>query len=137
MRHLRGESPISVPRSPVRGKVAGMTAPITREEFLARAAALVPVLRERAAATEQLRRIPDETVKDLIASELIRIGNPPRYGGTAHDLDLVYEIAWELGRGCGSTAWCYGLWTVHNWWLGHFAERCQDEFFATGPDTLF
>ena len=43
----------------------------------------------------------------------------------------------ELGRGCGSTAWCYSLWTAHNWWLGHFPERCQEEFFATGPDTLF
>jgi hypothetical protein len=27
--------------------------------------------------------------------------------------------------------------TAHNWWLGHFPERCQEEFFATGPDTLF
>jgi len=46
-------------------------------------------------------------------------------------------VGFELGRGCGSTAWCYSLWTAHNWWLGHFPERCQDEFFATGPDTLF
>src|SRR5262249_53902109 len=25
----------------------------------------------------------------------------------------------------------------HNWWLGHFPERAQEEFFAGGPDTLF
>jgi 3-hydroxy-9,10-secoandrosta-1,3,5(10)-triene-9,17-dione monooxygenase len=106
-------------------------------ELLGRATALVPVLRERARAAEQLRRVPDETLKDLIASELIRVGNPDRYGGLGHDLDLIYEIAFELGRGCGSTAWCYGLWATHNWWLGHFSERCQDEYFASGPDTLF
>jgi 3-hydroxy-9,10-secoandrosta-1,3,5(10)-triene-9,17-dione monooxygenase len=108
-----------------------------RDELLRRASALVPVLRERAARAEALRQIPAETVDDLKASELMRIGNPQRYGGLGLDVDLVYEIAWELGRGCGSTAWCYGLWTVHNWWLGHFSERCQEEYFATGPDTLF
>jgi 3-hydroxy-9,10-secoandrosta-1,3,5(10)-triene-9,17-dione monooxygenase len=117
-----------------------MSAPLTtisREEALAAAAKLVPVLKERAARTEQLRRIPPETFGDLIASGLVRIGNPRRYGGNGLEVDVVYEVAWELGRGCGSTAWCYGLWTIHNWWLGHFSERAQDEFFASGPDTVF
>ena len=108
-----------------------------REELLRRAARLVPVLRERAARTEQLRQIPPETVRDLRDSGLIRIGNPERYGGHGLDIDTAHEVAWELGRGCGSTGWCYSLWTVHNWWLGHFPERAQDEFFGDGPDTLF
>lgn len=97
----------------------------------------MPTLRERAARTEQLRQIPPETVEDLRASGLMRIGNPERYGGQGLDLDVAHEVAWELARGCGSTGWCYSLWTVHNWWLGHFSERAQDEYFATGPDTLF
>ncbi len=108
-----------------------------RDDLLRRASRLVPVLKERGARTEQLRQIPPETVKDLIASGLIRIGNPSRYGGQGVDLDVAHAVAWELGRGCGSTAWCYSLWTVHNWWLGHFPERAQEEFFASGPDTLF
>ena len=110
---------------------------VSREELLRRAAALVPVLEERAARTEELRQVLPETVRDLLASELIRIGNPRRYGGHDAEVDTAYEVGFELGRGCGSTAWCYSLWTAHNWWLGHFPERCQDEFFATGPDTLF
>lgn len=105
--------------------------------LLRRATELVPVLKERAAAAERLRQIPPETVKDLIASSLIRIGNPRRYGGLDADLDTIHEVSWELARGCGSTAWCYSLWATHNWWLGHFPERAQDEFFADGPDTLF
>src|SRR6059036_3260306 len=108
-----------------------------RDELLRRASGMVPVLKERAARTEQLRQIPPETVKDLIGSGLIRIGNPSRYGGLGVDLDMAHAVAWELSRGCGSTGWCYSLWTVHNWWLGHFPERAQEEFFATGPDTLF
>ncbi len=108
-----------------------------RSELLRRAADLVPVLKERAAKTEQLRQIPRETVEDLVASGLIRIGNPDRYGGHGVDVDAAHEVGSELSRGCGSTGWCYSLWTVHNWWLGHFAERVQEEFFAAGPDTLF
>jgi 3-hydroxy-9,10-secoandrosta-1,3,5(10)-triene-9,17-dione monooxygenase len=108
-----------------------------REEFLWRASQLVPVLKERAARTEKLRQIPPETVHDLVSSGLIRIGNPERYGGHAVDVDVAHEVGWELGRGCGSSAWCYSLWTVHNWWLGHFPEKAQEEFFASGPDTLF
>jgi 3-hydroxy-9,10-secoandrosta-1,3,5(10)-triene-9,17-dione monooxygenase len=107
-----------------------------RDDLLQRAAGLVPVLRERAARTEQLRQIPGETVKDLVASGLLRIGNPDRYGGLGVDIDTGHEVAWELGRGCGSAAWCASLWIVHNWWLGHFTEQAQEEFFATGPDTL-
>ncbi len=106
------------------------------EDLLRRAAALVPVLARRAPETERLRRIPDATVDDLIASGLIRIGNPRRYGGLDVDLDVAHEVAWELGRGCGSAAWCYSLWAVHNWWLGHFPAEAQAEFFADGPDVL-
>jgi 3-hydroxy-9,10-secoandrosta-1,3,5(10)-triene-9,17-dione monooxygenase len=110
---------------------------VAREELLRRAAALVPVFKERAARAEELRQVPPESVRDLLASELIRIGNPRCYGGHDVEVDTAFEVGFELGRGCGSTAWCYSLWTAHNWWLGHFPERCQEEFFATGPNTLF
>lgn len=114
-----------------------MSASSTRDALLRRAAALVPVLKERAAHTEQLRRIPSDTIQDLCAAGLVRIGNPDRFGGAGLDVDTAFAVSWELGRGCGSSAWCYSIWTTHNWWLGHFPEQCQEEYFATGPDTLF
>jgi 3-hydroxy-9,10-secoandrosta-1,3,5(10)-triene-9,17-dione monooxygenase len=97
----------------------------------------LPALKERAAQAEQLRQVPPNSVKDLLASGLIRIANPDRFGGVGLDVDSTFAVSWELGRGCGSTAWCYAIWTAHNWWLGHFPERCQEEYFVTGPDTLF
>ena len=109
---------------------------VTREALQCRAAALLPVLKARAERAEQLRQLPLETVQDLIDSELIRIGNPPRYGGLDVGYETTFEIAWELGRACGATAWCYALWTVHNWWVGHFPVEAQDEFFAHGPNVL-
>ena len=124
--------------SPGQSASAPIAAPLlTRGELLRRASALVPVFKERAARAEELRQVPPESVRDLLASGLIRIGNPRRYGGHDVEVDTAFEVGFELGRGCGSTAWCYSLWAAHNWWLGHFPERCQEEFFATGPDTLF
>ena len=114
----------------------GRDTALTGEELRRRTLELVPVLRERAARTEELRQIPSETVQDLVSSSLIRIGNPPRYGGLDIEYDAVFDVGYELGRACGSTAWCYCLWTAHNWWIGHFPEQAQEEFFASGPDTL-
>jgi 3-hydroxy-9,10-secoandrosta-1,3,5(10)-triene-9,17-dione monooxygenase len=113
-----------------------VTPPGPLDDLLRRATELLPVLRERAAGAERLRRLPPETVKDLVSSGLVRVGTPARYGGAGLDIDAGHEVAWELGRACGSTAWCCSLWIVHNWWLGHFPERAQDDFFASGPDTL-
>ncbi len=109
---------------------------VTREELRRRTSALMPALKERAARTEQLRQMPPETVQDLVSSGLIRLGNPQRYGGLGVEYDAAFDVSWELGRACGSTAWCYSLWTVHNWWVGHFPALAQEEFFASGPDTL-
>jgi alkylation response protein AidB-like acyl-CoA dehydrogenase len=113
-----------------------IAASVTRAELLERAAALVPVLRERALETERLRRIPPQTVRDLVDSGLIRLGVPDRFGGAGIDYDLAYDVAIELGRACGAAAWCYSLWTVHAWMIGHFPEQAQLDFFKSGPDTL-
>ncbi|MFN8636959.1 MAG: acyl-CoA dehydrogenase family protein [Chloroflexota bacterium] len=112
------------------------TTPATREEMLRRASALVPRLRERAERTEQLRRLPEETVADLVDAGLLRIGTPARFGGNGLDVDAAFEVTFELGRACGSTAWCYSVLNNHNWMLGHWPEEAQQEYFADSPDTL-
>src|SRR5215207_839217 len=108
----------------------------TRAELLQRAAALVPVLAERGQRTEELRRIPDETVNDLRAAGLLRLANPERFGGYGLDYDAALEVGVELGRGCGSTAWCYTVWSSHNWVMGMYPEQAQEEYFASSPDVL-
>ena len=111
---------------------------VSREELLRRALELVPVLAERAQRTEQLRRIPDETVDDLRRLGLLRIATPARFGGInpGLDYDTVLEIGSVLGRGCGSTAWCFQVWSSHNWLMGHWPLQGQEEYFADGPDVL-
>ncbi|MEK7215661.1 MAG: acyl-CoA dehydrogenase family protein, partial [Chloroflexota bacterium] len=107
-----------------------------RRLLLERAAALVPTLRERAAATELARQILPETLDDLWRLGLLRAGVPERFGGFDIPHGTMFELAEELARGCPSTGWCYGIWTIHNWWIGHFPPQVQEEYFANGPDVL-
>ena len=108
----------------------------TKEQLLQRAASLVPSLRERAAETEERRQTLPETIEDLKAAQLITAAQPQRYGGMGLDFDVVFDIAAELGRGCGSTAWCYGIWASHNWLVALFPEKAQNEYWAEDPNTL-
>ena len=81
--------------------------PLTPEELLRRASDMIPALKERAAHAEELRRIPDETVQDLLASGLCRIGVPQRFGGLDVDYGLMLDIGVLLGTGCSATSWCW------------------------------
>jgi 3-hydroxy-9,10-secoandrosta-1,3,5(10)-triene-9,17-dione monooxygenase len=109
---------------------------VSREELLARARDLLPGLAANASATEQQRRVPEETASAFKSAGLVRIATPERYGGYNHDIDLMFEVAMEIGKACGSSAWCYSVWSIHNWMLGHWPEQAQEEYFASGPDTL-
>ena len=106
-------------------------------ELLVRAAELVPALKQRAARAEELRNLPRETVDDFHASGVLRAAQPKRYGGYDIDYGAVLDIAAELGRGCGSTAWCYSIWASHNWAVGMFPLEAQDEYWSESPDTPF
>jgi len=107
----------------------------TREELLARAEALVPVLRARSDACEKLRRCPDETVSDLLASGLLRICQPARFGGYELGWDVLCEVSQILARGCGSQAWVGNILNDHAHKLGTFELRAQEEVWGKDPDT--
>jgi 3-hydroxy-9,10-secoandrosta-1,3,5(10)-triene-9,17-dione monooxygenase len=106
---------------------------VTKEEMVARAAALVPALAERSSATDAERRIPPVTISDLVTTGLNRIGCPRRWGGYGLDFDAAWEVGRTLAHGCGSTAWCYMVAQVHNWQVGFAPERAQAEYFLD-PD---
>ncbi|MDA0784725.1 MAG: acyl-CoA dehydrogenase family protein [Proteobacteria bacterium] len=101
-----------------------------------RAAALEPSLAARAQATEQLRRIPDETIADLKAAGLHRICQPARFGGAEAPLDAACDIVAALARGCSSTGWVAGVYTDHQILIGMFDDRAADAVRAENPDAL-
>src|SRR5207245_1594145 len=105
-------------------------------ELTARAEALVPVLRERAGRTEELRRLPDETIADLHHTGLFRILQPGRVGGSELPFRSIVELVAVIGRGCGSTAWVLANLAAHHWLLGMWAPEAQDEIWGQSPDNL-
>ena len=112
-----------------------MAAP-DREALLARAEALVPVLRERAARAEALRRIPDETIADLVESGLIRATLPSRFGGAEVNYRTMMEIVALLSRGCGSTGWVYCNLASCTFKLALWPRKAQDEIWESDRDAL-
>ncbi|WP_076858969.1 acyl-CoA dehydrogenase family protein [Bradyrhizobium mercantei] len=104
--------------------------------MVARAKALVPALRERASRTEELRRLPPETERDLRDSGLFRILQPKRVGGSELDYVALVDCADALGQGDASVSWNFANLASHHWMLGMFAPEAQNAVWGENPDTL-
>ena len=96
---------------------------------------LTPLLRERAAATEEARRLPDESVKELKATGIVRLLQPKRFGGYEADPRLFYESLFTVAASCGSTGWVCGVVGVHPWQIALFPDKVQHEVWDDDPDT--
>jgi 3-hydroxy-9,10-secoandrosta-1,3,5(10)-triene-9,17-dione monooxygenase len=101
-----------------------------------RAEALLPKLRERAARCEELRRLPDETLRDFHDAKLFRIHQPKRVGGAELEFAAVVTYGALLARACASTAWNWVNFAAHHMMLGMFPPQAQDEIWGTLPDAL-
>jgi 3-hydroxy-9,10-secoandrosta-1,3,5(10)-triene-9,17-dione monooxygenase len=95
-----------------------------------RARALVPVLRERAQETDDLRRLPDASMADLDALGLLGLATPREVGGGDIGPDGIIDVCLELGRGSGAVAWVGGNFAVHNLLITMFPEEAQREVFG-------
>jgi 3-hydroxy-9,10-secoandrosta-1,3,5(10)-triene-9,17-dione monooxygenase len=104
--------------------------------MIARAEALVPQLCDRAARTEELRRLPPETERDLHDAGLFRITQPKRVGGSEFDYVALVDCADMLGRADASVAWNFANLASHHWMLGMFDSRAQDLVWNRDADTL-
>lgn len=105
-------------------------------ELLARVDGLIPRLRERAAETEEIRRIPEATMADLKAAGVFQMLAPKAVGGFGMGLETYVEVVRRLARGCVSTAWSVGHLVEHVWMLARWPREAQDEVFANGPAPL-
>src|SRR5215203_6357398 len=104
--------------------------------MVARAMALVPRLRERAAKTEELRRLPPETERDLHEAGLFRIVQPKRVGGAELDYVALVDCADALAQGDASVAWNFANLASHHWMLAMFDRRAQDAVWDKDPNAL-
>ncbi len=111
-------------------------ADVSYEEMVSRAHALAPKLAARAEACEKLRRLPDDTERDLHDAGLFRFVQPRRVGGAELDVGIFVDVCAALARACPSTAWNVGNLGSHHWMLGYFPPETQDELWDTSLDVL-
>ena len=100
------------------------TPEVTPDELLERARALRPLLTERAAETEALRRPPEDLHQTVDDAGFYRLLMPRRYGGIETDIATYAQIWIEMARGDMSAGWCMCLMANHALQVGSwFAER--------------
>ena len=121
-------------RNPNEGQSSGDTG--NHGEMVSRAKSLIPVLRERAARTEELRRLPPETERDLHDGGLFRILQPKRVGGSELDYVSLVDCAEALGQADASVAWNFANLASHHWMLGMFDGRAQKAVWDEDANAL-
>ena len=109
---------------------------VSAETLIARARAMVPVLRERQERTESDRRISDEIFGEMIDADLYRLLLPARFGGFEHGLDTYVDVVFEIARGCGSTGWVYSVTAKYHLFLGMFEKEAQDDVWGSDPNAV-
>src|SRR3984885_267166 len=107
--------------------------PRTAEEVLDRVNTLVPVLHSRAAATEKLRRIHPENLRDLTEAGVFRLAMPTDVGGYQADEETVAEILAQIARGCPSSSWICTIMVAVNVIPALLGDEAADEIYAK-PD---
>ncbi len=112
-----------------------MTIP-TADELAARAEALVPYLRDEAAATEKRRTLSVDTVARLHEAGFFRFFRPRAYGGFEMDWGAQYRFSKILAHGCPSTAWIASVVGQHSCHVARFPKAAQDEVWPDDADLL-
>ncbi len=107
-----------------------------RESLTEKAAAMVPALLERQREADELRRIPDSTHRDFLDAGFYRIYQPKRYGGMECENRTIIDIAGELGRGCGSSAWIFTNLVAQSLVLSMNCREAQDDVWGDNPEAL-
>jgi 3-hydroxy-9,10-secoandrosta-1,3,5(10)-triene-9,17-dione monooxygenase len=104
--------------------------------MVARATALIPKLRDRASRSEEARRLPSETERELHEAGLFRIVQPKRIGGSELDYVALIDCADAIGQGDASAAWNFANLASHHWMLAMFDRRAQDLVWGKDPNVL-
>ena len=106
----------------------------THDEILARIRGLTTGIRDGAAAAEEARTVPRETIDALLSAGITRILVPPRFGGYGLGLETWFEVVREIGKADASHAWCASLMIHHPHYISQFAEDAQRAVWAGGLD---
>ncbi|GGK40712.1 3-hydroxy-9,10-secoandrosta-1,3,5(10)-triene-9,17-dione monooxygenase oxygenase subunit [Nocardia camponoti] len=106
------------------------------EQVLSAVEELLPTLRERAEEAEDLRRVPEASVKALADTGFFKLLQPKRYGGHEAHPVAFYTAVKKIASACGSTGWVAGILGVHPWNLALFDDAAQQEVWGVDQNVL-
>ncbi len=112
---------------------APWAADVSAETYVERARALLPLLRQHAAAADAARSVPPEVVAAMKQAGLFRILQPSRLGGAELGMKAMHDVVRTLSAGSSAASWLLMVLSAHTWILGMFSEAAQDEIAADDP----
>jgi 3-hydroxy-9,10-secoandrosta-1,3,5(10)-triene-9,17-dione monooxygenase len=118
------------------GAAVRVAARPTPEELIARAAAMIPEIRELAEETERNRTISPKIIGRIRDAELLRTCRPRKFGGFEYDAAVAFEIALAVSGACASTGWVVNGALSNGISFGHFPIDAQRELWGGGADTF-
>jgi alkylation response protein AidB-like acyl-CoA dehydrogenase len=95
-------------------------------ELVERAVALVPLLRNNAPQTEQLRCLPQESIRAIEEAGLFRMLQPVTRGGYGSDAATIAQVMTTIASACASTTWVMMIYSS----VGQLAELLSEEALA-------
>lgn len=108
----------------------------TPEELVARAHAMIPVLKSRAKECIANRDVSAQTIAEMKAAGFFKILQPKRWGGYEMHPNVFFDVQKALAEGCMSTGWMYGVVGCHPYELALFHNEAQEEVWASDSEML-
>ncbi len=105
-------------------------------ELLETARSMGERIAARREEASRLRRLPDDTVTELVESGLLRACQPKEYGGYGLPYGTQTEIGIELARYCGSTGWIASVCGMHHWFVGKYAPAALNDVWGDNPKAI-
>ncbi|MGJ3263269.1 MAG: acyl-CoA dehydrogenase family protein [Salinarimonas sp.] len=103
---------------------------------VARARALLPLVRDCAGEGERDARAPDRTIAAMREAGLFRLLQPARYGGAEAAPEVFFTVQMVLSEADMSTGWLQGVMGTLAFHLALFAEAAQDDVWGADPGAL-
>src|SRR5262249_21743588 len=104
---------------------------LTPREMLARAEALVPLLREEADESERIGQYTEAVHRAFLEGGFYRVLQPKRYGGHEVSLETYPRLSSIIGRGEPGPACWFGLAAHHALSVcSHWPADIQDKLFS-------
>jgi 3-hydroxy-9,10-secoandrosta-1,3,5(10)-triene-9,17-dione monooxygenase len=106
----------------------------TERALIQQVQAMAPAFAKRAAAAEEARRIPAESIREMLDAGLARILMPPRFGGYGFGFETWVDVIRDISKADASHGWCASLIVHHAHLVAQFPEEAQQAVWADGPD---